>query len=108
MKTFEQFQNIDEKEKLFLELSHLDEIEIRFDFINYKTLLYYFYKEINLFEQDKIRLYFWINNEEIWSHFESIFNNDNEIKIFLSHMINKHFGLNDYNAKKCTIAWIYI
>ena len=97
MKTFEQFQNIDEKEKLFLELSHLDEIEIRFDLFKYKNDLFYFYKENYLFDQDKKYKYFYISYDNIWSVFELKFNlNYQEISDFMKGMVDKHFKLKGY------------
>ena len=50
MKTFEEFDNIDEKEKLFLELAHLDELEIKFDFIKYENYLLLIQQNKNLIE----------------------------------------------------------
>ena len=51
MKTFEQYNINDEKEmeELFLEIAHLDELEIRFDFIKYNLDLFYFYNDEWLF-----------------------------------------------------------
>lgn len=43
MKTFESFNNKDKEiEKLFLELSHIDELEIKFDLLIYPSGIYYF------------------------------------------------------------------
>ena len=97
MKTFEQYNNIDEKEKLFLELTYLDDLEIKFDFIEYKEYIFYFYKDDYLFYQDKKNMKFYINYYKIWSVFESKFNiNYEEIREFMKGMIDKHFNLKDY------------
>lgn len=97
MKTFEQFDNIDEKEKLFLEVAHLDELVIKFDFIEYEYDLYYFYKDNCLFDQNKKTMYFYIRYIKIWSVFEKKFGiNFQEIKDFMLGMINKYFKLKNY------------
>jgi len=71
MKTFEQFitesLNADILyEKTFLELSHLDELEIRFNFISFQDFtIRYYYKDMNLFKHDKVDEYFYINYNDI-------------------------------------------
>lgn len=98
MKMFDAF-NIDDKEKLFLELAHLDELEIRFDFIEYKNSLYYFYKKNCLFDQNKKRKIFWINYSKIWRVIEKKFDiNDKETKDIMSSMVEKHFKLKKYST----------
>ncbi|MCK9446880.1 hypothetical protein M0Q50_08535 [bacterium] len=99
MKTFEHFEVIDEKEKLFLELAHLDELEIKFDFIEYPKNIYYFYKDTWLFNQDKKFNYFWINYDKIWIVFSSKFDiNYKEIGYYMSDILEKHFKLNGYET----------
>lgn len=55
MKTFEQYIEYygEQEEKKFIELFHVNELDIRFNFIDYDVHLYYFYKDIYIFEYDK-------------------------------------------------------
>ena len=87
MKTFEQFESMDEIK--FLELAHLDELEVKFDFIFNKIYIFYFYKENCLFYQNKKGKYFWINYERICSYFE-------HKKNIISNIVNKYFNLTGY------------
>jgi hypothetical protein len=106
MKTFEQYFNLlienfnnkeKEMEEFFLQLSHINELDIKFNFIEYKDTLFYLYKNKCLFDQDKKTMYFYINYDKIWSVFEKEFSlNYQEIKDFMSGMVEKHFKLKDY------------
>ena len=101
MKTFEAFNNIDEKEELFLQLAHLDELEIKFDFIEYENIIFYFYKDKCLFYQNKKSKAFYIEYVKIWSVFEKKFSlNFKETKDFMVGAIDKHFKLKDYTPLK--------
>ena len=93
----------DEYEKLFLELAHLDELEIKFDFIRYKIDLYYFYNNnINFFDISKRDNIFYTNYDEIWKFFNNFFkkpkdvwNNKDEITLMLTPIVEKYFKLKD-------------
>ncbi|MCK9445426.1 hypothetical protein M0Q50_00865 [bacterium] len=89
MKTFEQFDIIDEKEKLFIELAHLDELDIKFDFIFSRLELFYFYKKecyFNILKKDFATI-----NKSIWSR---IGNNHDDIEKQMNILIYKFFGYN--------------
>lgn len=89
----------EEKENLFLELAHLDELEIKFDFIDYKTTLDYVYNDEILFIQSKRIKIFVINYKDIWSVFTKRFNlTRGEIKEFTEDMIEKYFNLKGYRT----------
>ncbi|MCK9445782.1 hypothetical protein M0Q50_02690 [bacterium] len=109
MKTFEKFNTIDEKEEQFLGFAHLDELDIKFDFIEYEIGLFYFYKEIWIFGQEKKYKYFYIN-KYFWDSFESNFGlNYQETKVFLSVMLDKYLNLSDYiisNKNRIGIIWV--
>lgn len=99
MKTFEQFENIDEKEKLFLQLAHLDNLDIKFDFIEYKYELFYIYKDNCLFYQEKKSKCFYINFDKIWEVFENKFSlNYKKIQKIMNGMVKKHFKLKGYKS----------
>lgn len=74
MKTFEEFEDIDESEKIFLQLAHIDELEIKFNFISSRTVLLYLYKDNFLFEITKKSKKIWINYEDVWYPFEQKYN----------------------------------
>ncbi|MCK9445735.1 hypothetical protein M0Q50_02455 [bacterium] len=100
MKTFDAF-NIDEKEKLFLKLSHLDELEIKIDLINYSEHLFYFYKDNCLFYYNKKYKRFYISYFDIWKDIFYI-NGAYRSNIYscMDSYINKYFGLNDVISEK--------
>ena len=86
----------DEYEKLFLELAHLDELDIKFDFIEYKNYIFYFYNETELFDQYKKSRDFYINYNEIWSFFKTNYNlNYDDIKSITKDLVERHFKLKD-------------
>ena len=102
MKTFEQYNNKEkEMEELFIQLSHLDELDIKFDFLRYKYEMFYFYKKNFLFDIEKFGTNsidkFWID-EKIWNRivlrfgFSSI-----DIEDFMVSMSIKYFGINKKN-----------
>jgi len=88
-----------EYEKIFLELAHLDELEIIFDFIKYEKNIYYFYNELSLFNLYKNlykNSYFYINYSDIWKFFESKFRlNYDDIQLITKNLIERHFKLKD-------------
>ncbi|MCK9445722.1 hypothetical protein M0Q50_02390 [bacterium] len=98
MKTFESF-NMDPREKLFLELTHIDELEIKFDFINETDILrleeklFYFYKDDCIFSQYKNHNYLSINNM-LWSysHME-VYDN----QLFVKSMLLKYLNISNYD-----------
>ncbi|MCK9446764.1 hypothetical protein M0Q50_07895 [bacterium] len=102
MKTFEQFNTIDEKEKLFLELAHLDELEIRFDFVDndYENYIYYFYKEKCFFAKDKSNRHFYIDYDYILFKLMKKYMMDLYDTInFISNMLKKYFKV-DYKIRR--------
>ncbi|MCK9445736.1 hypothetical protein M0Q50_02460 [bacterium] len=102
MKTFEKYKkdiNLDKQEELFLELAQLDELDIRFDFIELPEDLFYFYKEKCFFVQDKNGKCFRINDDDIWSIFRNnIGMSYTATQSFMNIMIKKYFGLYAYNT----------
>ena len=85
-----------EYEKLFLELTHLDELEIKFDFIEYENYLFHFYNESELFLQDKKNGWFYMNYTKIWSIFGSKYNlKYDDIQSITKDIVEKHFKLKD-------------
>lgn len=100
MKTFGNFNNKQKQmEDFFIEVAHLDELEIKFDFIEYNGLfLYYYYNNVRLFDMTKKFKYFHINSL-IWKSFSSKFNLDyNNAQSILSSMIEKYFNLSGYKT----------
>lgn len=100
MKTFvdfEQFDNIDEKEKTFLEFTHVDELDIKFDFINYKGMIFYFYREKIIFNIVKKNKFIGIN-DNMWNIYRKKYKMENIIDVFkfLKTMIDKYLGLYEY------------
>lgn len=102
MKSFEQYKDM---EQLFLELAHIDELEIRFNFIsNHNNSILFFYKDIWLFDQDKKTKEFYINYDNIWLIIKSKFNlKIKEIRYFFTYMIEKYFNLTGYEPFEYTI-----
>lgn len=97
MKTFETFNNTDELEKFFLEVAHLNELEIRFDFINFETYMFYFYNYKCFFHKMKKTKIFYMDDYYIFSKFKSKFNiNYRNFRLFTKKMIDKHLNLDDY------------
>ena len=94
----------DKYEKLFLKLSHLNELEIKFDFIEYKKLIFYFYNETELFDQDKKSGWFYINDDKIWSVFKFKFSlNYDDIQSITKKAIEKHFKLKDITTMQVNL-----
>ncbi|MCK9445721.1 hypothetical protein M0Q50_02385 [bacterium] len=101
MKTFGNLQNHMEKEmeELFIKLSHLDELEIKFNFISTENYLFYNYNDEWQFIQEKNQMYFW-TDEDIIVGIENDFDLGRvETRIFLQTMIEKYFGFKNYNIK---------
>ena len=91
-------------DKLFIELSHLDELEIKFDFIEYEDYIHYFYNESMLFVQDKKKGWFYMNYDKIWSIFKTKFKlNYGDIQSITKKIVEKHFKLNDITTVQHTI-----
>jgi hypothetical protein len=97
MKTFENFNNNEkEMESLFLKLSHLDELEIRFDLIGNKGVLFHIYnKYYYMFSQDKKNKTF-IVYDPIEERFTDIYKSTKIIYEFFIKMIDKYFNLRGY------------
>jgi len=107
MKTFEQYNINDEKEmeELFLEIAHLDELEIRFDFIKYNLDLFYFYNDEWLFSQDKKFKNFYLNHKNIWLKFGYTSDlNKSGFRFIIRNIVNKHFNLTDYSVGNLSIV----
>ncbi|MCK9445703.1 hypothetical protein M0Q50_02295 [bacterium] len=105
MKTFEEYNwdNFPEMkidmEETFLELSHLDKLEISFDFIDNDEWIFYFYKNREIFDQNKISKIFYINLYEIWSPIQKKFELDYQVTSdFMKDMIEKYFKINGYSV----------
>lgn len=98
MKTFEQFDNdsyFEEEEKIILELFHLDNIEIIFDFTKYKQHIFY------LDPQNKDILFFYNKKDDVFGiniNMCIILQNKlelnfNELSIILKILIEKYIKL---------------
>lgn len=105
LELFDYFNLGTEMEEKFLELSHLYELDIKFDFIefNYRNKLFYFYKDICYFIHS-ISDNFFINYD-VWEPIKSEFRlSDNQIKSFMLSLSNKYFNTNKktliYTAEK--------
>lgn len=104
MKTFEAFNNIDGKdlEEFFLKLSHLDELEIKFDLINHDSELFYFYRGECLFTNHKEIKQFWIYYDNFILRFEKKYKlktkkSTTSLKEFLATMVEKYFGITGHD-----------
>lgn len=101
MKTFEDFNYTErEIEKTFLELSHIDELEINFDFIRYTFDLYYFYKNECLFEYDKISDFFYVNYYRVWLPIRDFDHDD--LEEFMVTIIVKYFNIDVKSVRPAT------
>lgn len=98
MKTFESF-NIKDVEDLFLQLIHLDELEIKFDFMHMKTYLFYNYKENYLLIQDKQKNIIFIDDRIIEQMQKDLYLRRVDTIYFIGEMIEKYFGLKNYEIK---------
>lgn len=95
MKTFEKYNKIDkkEREKLFLEIAHLDELEIRFELIKHRYSIFYNYKNKYLFEQFKSS-FFTISIEHIMYFFITKYGHKYDEHLpFMKSMVKKYFKL---------------
>lgn len=109
MRTFEQYftnmttPNIreiyDDMEKLFLELTYFNELEIRFDFIEYDDELYYYYKETKMFMVYEYFEQFYINERTFRQFVDEYVLNIMSPKDFISDMIEKHLNLINYSIR---------
>ena len=104
MKKYNNYINDKEKEYefFFKNISHLNELEIKFDFFTNKKYLFYFYGEDYMFDYNKYYgNEFHINSDKIWSIFEDAFylKNENIYDIFYK-IINKYFDIKDIKIKK--------
>lgn len=99
MKTFDNYYTEENFEELFLELIHLDELEITFDFFSYNFELYYLYNGKKIIIQNKHSTTFWIEFD-IWDKIKNNLDFDyKEIRNHLVDMVYKHFGLIDYSIR---------
>jgi len=78
--------NEQDYDKLFLELAHLDELEIKFDLIKYEDYIFYFYNEKVLFDYNKRNGWFFINFDDVWSIFKNMYLLSYD---FIKYIINK-------------------
>ncbi|MCK9445709.1 hypothetical protein M0Q50_02325 [bacterium] len=95
MKTFESF--IKPEEKTFLKLSHLNDLEIKFHFIEHQKEMFYFYKKDCLFFEN--REVFFVTY--IWDQIEI----DDPFDFF-TKMINKYFNNNKRVRDHSNVWWI--
>lgn len=108
MKTFEDF-NINPIDKLFIELSHIDELEIKFDFIYSPKQLYYFYKDKLFFMHIKKPTNFmYVSLHQIWNPLIKYKNEisknvptEKMIRFVVDDLVEKYF-----NLKNITTDWI--
>lgn len=95
MKNIKQYKNIDEAtkefEKRFLELSHYDKLEMKFDFIKYRWHLFYFYNDDCFIEVHKDTYSIWIDYENIWMNIDNEFTFS--IDSYMKKIANKYFGM---------------
>lgn len=105
MKTFEDFNNIDEKkmEEIFLQLVHLDELEISFRFLDSnnnltscKYYLWYYYNNHCYFEINRNKKYFWIDDASIFNILSKEIIDYNSTMKFIKKMIDKYFVHKNY------------
>ena len=84
-------------EKLFIKLSHLDELEIKFDFTKYSECVYYFYSDKDMFELFKRSdgNYFYINID-----IYSILLKETGKKQFLEMLVEKYFKLTNVSLMR--------
>lgn len=100
MKIFENFNNKEkEMEELFLQLSHMDELEIVFDFTELESSEYisYYYNDEFVFEQNKKMKCFGINYKHFTPIRDKFYINNYDMSILLNSMIEKYFNLYNYN-----------
>lgn len=108
MKTFEDF-NINQIDKLFIELSHIDELEIKFDFTYSLFQLYYFYKDKCFFIYVKKPSNFvYVNLINIWNPIIKYKNevsrnvtDEKMIRFIMGELIEKYL-----NIKNISTDWI--
>lgn len=100
MKTFENFI-IDDKEKFFLELSHFNELELKFDLIGYRLEIFHFYNKQYLFCYHKPMDTFYINEDMIWLIFQMKFGLDHkEMSEFFEIIVHKYFNLEFFRLEQ--------
>lgn len=96
-------------EKLFVEITHINELEIKFDFIDFSECLLYFYKNEYMFvyrkNTQKNRDYFYIPDSII----RKINTNSYEILLFIEKYFNKKIDINflifDYDDERDEINY---
>lgn len=106
---------INKKEKLFLKLSHLDELQIYFDFLDYHNneLFYYYDTHASiyytcLFSIEKNKKLFCIDDDLIWDNFRKKFDmSHHEITDFMKDMAKKYFNITDYDVILSYLPKIY-
>jgi len=103
MKTYNNYikESNDNIEKIFIQLSHIDELVIEFNFFGNLTDIYYcYYNSVNIsklrnrriihFIYNKKSEYMWINNDIINSHTWKTINDIDVIKNIVEKLWNIH------------------
>ncbi|MCK9447241.1 hypothetical protein M0Q50_10360 [bacterium] len=101
MRTFENF-TFDEKEKLFLEIAHLDDLVIGFNFIdtyNRNSLRYSYYNKWYFCLDKGVKEFFIDMN--LWNIFRNRYNMPYiDVQVFFENMIEKYFNIHGYEYQK--------
>ncbi|MCK9445888.1 hypothetical protein M0Q50_03250 [bacterium] len=91
-------------EEIFVELSHIDELVIKFNFIFNPKDIYYVYNNDWLFNLQYLRNRenrFWINIDDIWMKIKKLTNkSDMDMFIELEEIVKKYFNLNNITIQK--------
>jgi len=108
MKTYlnyikEQYEPNKELEYLFVQLSHINDLVIKFDlFDGVDLIIYYLYNGECLFYSYGRTKYIYINYEKIWNKITKnmIIEIGYEFKVeqFMTYCINKYFKVKDYHT----------
>lgn len=81
-------------EELFLKLSHIDELDIKFDFIECSHDLYYFYKGGWIFIHHKENNHFIMNRDKINDIIKDRFSlSVAEMNLYMESMVEKHLKI---------------
>lgn len=97
----------EENEKTFIDATHLDELEIKFNFIKNQIYIYYFYNKIELFDYNKKHGKFRLNYVEIWEFLEHYMNYE-DVQITTNNILKKIFKIKDIKLHNIsTIIDIY-
>lgn len=99
MKMSENF-NSNEMEFTFVQLTHFDELEIKFDFIEYDEYLFFCNKMLKdwLFIYNNFDFKFYINYDRIWRPIENKYNlKYDNLEKFFDDMVKKYFNIVEYD-----------